>query len=76
MSTGSPSAVTPTSAELNGSVSANDASASVLFEFGETTAYGSQAPVLPVSGLQPAPVSAQLTKHARNPRHHPAPAAI
>jgi hypothetical protein len=61
VSTGSPSAVTLTTADLNGTVSANNASAAVVFEFGTTTAYGSQAPALPVSGLQPQPVIAQLT---------------
>jgi hypothetical protein len=61
VSAGSPSAVSATGAILTGSVTANNASAVVVFEFGETTAYGSQAPIPGVTGLQSAPVSALLT---------------
>ena len=70
VSTGSPSAVTPTSALLNGSVTANNASAGVVFEFGETTAYGSHAPATAVTGLQSAPVAARLTGLAPDTTYH------
>jgi CSLREA domain-containing protein len=61
VSTGSPSAITATSAILEGSVLANNASASAVFEFGATTAYGSQTPVIALTGLQPVPIPAALT---------------
>ncbi|HET6865942.1 MAG TPA: fibronectin type III domain-containing protein, partial [Solirubrobacteraceae bacterium] len=58
---GAPSAITATGATLNGSVTANNASVGVVFEFGQTSAYGSQASVPAVTGLQSAPVTALLT---------------
>jgi hypothetical protein len=61
VSNGSPAAITPTSAILEGSVLTNNASASVVFEFGQTTAYGSQAPAIAASGIQPVPLAAPLT---------------
>lgn len=61
VSTGSPAAITSTSAILEGSVMTNNASASAVFEFGKTTGYGSQAPVAgTVPGLRPVPVAAVL----------------
>jgi hypothetical protein len=70
VSTGSPSAITATTATLDGSVTANNASASVVFEFGKTTAYGSQAPASAVAGLQSAAVAAQLTGLTPDTTYH------
>jgi hypothetical protein len=61
VSTGSPSAISATTAILNGAVITNNASATAVFEFGETTAYGSQAPMIALTGLRSVPVSAPLT---------------
>ena len=70
VSTGSPPAITASTAILIGSVTANNASATIAFEFGETTAYGSRAPAPPVTGLRPAPVAAQLTALTPGTTYH------
>ncbi|HEY1485242.1 MAG TPA: choice-of-anchor Q domain-containing protein [Micromonosporaceae bacterium] len=62
VSTGSPAAITATTAILEGSVLTNNASASFVFEFGKTNGYGSQAPVGgAITGLQSVPVAGPLT---------------
>jgi phosphodiesterase/alkaline phosphatase D-like protein len=61
--TGAASAVTDNSATLAGSVAANGADATVTFEYGETTAYGSSAAgsPSPVSGSTSTAVTAALS---------------
>jgi hypothetical protein len=61
VTTGSPAAITPTTAILEGGVLTNNATASVVFEFGHTTAYGSQASAATLIGFQSVPLAAPLT---------------
>jgi len=70
------SAITATSATLNGSVSANGASTTVTFDFGTTASYGAlgspaaatQSPL--VSGASNAPVSVTVTGLTCNTQYH------
>jgi len=61
-----------TSATLNGTVNPNDLSTTVLFEYGSTTAYGSQltADQSPVTGTSAVSVSANLTGLSDNTEYH------
>lgn len=61
VSAGSPLGITATSAILEGSVFTNNASAAAVFEFGKTTAYGSQASAATITGLESVPLAATLT---------------
>jgi len=55
--------ITSTGATLNGTVNAHNASTTVTFEYGATTAYGSTVTALqnPVTGVANTPVSAAIT---------------
>jgi hypothetical protein len=59
--TGAASAVTATTATLNGTVSANKESTTYRFEYGITTAYGAQTPAGTASGNASRAVSAGIT---------------
>ena len=54
-------AVATTSATLNGTIDARSLATTTQFEYGTTTAYGSQPPVQAADSSSPAPVSAALT---------------
>ncbi len=64
--------ITSTGATLNGSANANNASTTVTFEYGTTTAYGSSATASqsPASGMAPTAVSAALTGLSPNTTYH------
>jgi phosphodiesterase/alkaline phosphatase D-like protein len=66
------SAVTGTSATLNGSVNAQNASANVAFEYGPDNSYGTTvvADQSPVSGVSDTAVSATLTGLIPNSTYH------
>jgi hypothetical protein len=68
--TGAASAVTATTATLNGTVSPNKESTTYWFEYGTTTAYGSQTPVDTVTGNADKAVSADLTGLAPSTTYH------
>ncbi len=57
-------------ATLTASVTPNAGRAAVHFDYGTTTAYGSQASVPSVSGLAAAPVAATITGLRPNTRYH------
>ncbi len=59
--TGSASNVVSTTATLNGTVNANNASTTVTFEYGTTTSYGSTASAGTVTGTTATAVTANLT---------------
>ena len=65
-------AVTPSAATLNGTVNPNNTTATVSFEYGLTTAYGSSATATPstVSGITVTGVSAALTGLLPNTLYH------
>ncbi len=65
-------AVTGTSATLNGTVNANGLSTTVTFNYGLTTAYGTTVPGVPatVTGTTVTPVSAAITGLANNTTYH------
>jgi hypothetical protein len=60
----------PTSVTLGGTVTANQASANAQFEFGTTSAYGSQTPGQTIAGLTPTSVSAALSGLSPNTVYH------
>jgi len=64
--------IQPNSVQLNGQVTANNASTAVTFEYGLTTAYGSVIAAVPatVNGNTPQPVTAQLTSLLTNTTYH------
>jgi hypothetical protein len=68
--TGAASAVTATAATLNGTVSANKESTTYRFEYGTTTAYGSQTPAGTASGNASRAVSASITGLAPSTTYH------
>ncbi len=65
-------AVGPSGATLNGSVNALNASTTVTFEYGNTTAYGStvSAPQSPVNGITATPVSAVISGLTAGQTYH------
>jgi uncharacterized protein (TIGR02145 family) len=64
--------VTASSTILNGTVDANNSSAGVTFEYGQTTAYGTSvtATQSPVTGTTTTPVSASLASLAASTTYH------
>ncbi len=66
------SAITATSATLNGTVNANNSETTLNFEYGLTTAYGSTASAIPgtVTGTSSTVVSLPLTGLAINTTYH------
>lgn len=66
------SAVTSTTATLNGNVNANNTTCTVSFEYGTTTAYGSTKVATPasVSGSTATNISAQVTGLTPNTLYH------
>jgi hypothetical protein len=64
--------IQPNSAQLNGTVSANNALTSVSFEYGVTTAYGNSTPASPatVNGAIPSPVMANVGSLIANTTYH------
>jgi hypothetical protein len=68
--TGAASAVTATSATLNGTVSPNKESTTYRFEYGTTTAYGSQTPAGTSGGNADKSVSADVTGLAPSTTYH------
>lgn len=70
--TGAASAVTATSATMNGTVNAKNSSTTVAFEYGLTASYGSSvtAAQSPASGLTNTAVSADLTGLTPNTTYH------
>jgi uncharacterized protein (TIGR02145 family) len=70
--TGNASAVTGTAATLNGTVNANNYSTTVTFEYGPTTAYGSEVPASqsPVSGSAVTSVSANISGLTQGATYH------
>jgi hypothetical protein len=68
--TGAASAVTATTATLNGTVSPNKESTTYRFEYGTTTAYGSQTPAGTSGGNADRPVSADITGLAPSTTYH------
>lgn len=65
-------AVTSSTATLNGTVNANNASTTVTFDYGLTTAYGTNVPAVPgtVTGNTVTPVSAPITGLLPNTLYH------
>jgi hypothetical protein len=65
-------AVTGTSATLNGTVNANGLSTAVTFNYGLTTAYGTSVPGVPatVTGTSVTPVSAAITGLTNSTTYH------
>lgn len=65
-------AINTTGGTLNGTVTANNSSTTVSFEYGLTTAYGNTAPAVPatVTGSASTPVSAVLTGLLANTTYH------
>lgn len=68
--TGAASGVTATTATLNGTVSPNKESTTYRFEYGTTTAYGSQSPAGTSSGNADKAVSADVTGLAPSTTYH------
>jgi len=68
--TGSASAMTATTATLNGTVFPNKESTTYRFEYGTTAAYGSQTPAGTASGNSGKSVSASLTGLAPSTTYH------
>jgi hypothetical protein len=68
--TGAASAVTATTATLNGTVSPNKEATTYRFEYGTTTAYGSQTPAGTSSGNASKAVSADITGLAPSTTYH------
>jgi hypothetical protein len=68
--TGAASAVTATTATLNGTVFANKESTTYRFEYGTTTAYGSQSPAGTSDGNADKAVSADITGLAPSTTYH------
>lgn len=70
--TSAASAVSTTSATLNGSVTANNATTTVTFEYGTTTSYGTSVNASPasVTGVSATAVSAALTGLANNTTYY------
>ena len=64
------SGVTATSATLNGTVNPNHEATSFRFDYGKTTAYGSQTPVDTVSGNNDKAVSAGVTGLTPSTTYH------
>lgn len=64
--------ITATTAQLNGTVTANNAATTVSFEWGLTTAYGSVAPAVPatVNGTTATAVMANITGLTINNTYH------
>jgi hypothetical protein len=64
--------VTATGATLNGTINANNANTTVIFEYGETTAYGSSGAASPgaVAGSSDTPVSATLAGLSPGATYH------
>jgi CSLREA domain-containing protein len=62
--------ITPVGATLNATVTADQAAASVRFEFGTTTAYGTQTAPQAVSGVAAVPVTAPATGLVANTTYH------
>ena len=72
VTTGAASGITESSATLNGTVNANNASTTVTFEYGLTTSYGSTvtATQSPVTGTSNTSVTAPLTGLTPNATYH------
>jgi phosphodiesterase/alkaline phosphatase D-like protein len=72
VTTGSVSSLAPTSVTLNGTVNANGASATVSFEHGATTAYGTTvaASQSPVTGTTGTSVSVGITSLSANTQYN------
>jgi hypothetical protein len=68
--TGAASAVTATTATFNGTVLPNKETTTYRFEYGTTTAYGSQTPAGTTSGNAPKAVSADITGLAPSTTYH------
>jgi hypothetical protein len=68
--TGSPTSIGAHSATLTGTVTANDADASVWFQITTPVTLVQQSPVLHVGGLMPAPVSASFSGLSPNTTYH------
>jgi hypothetical protein len=68
--TGAARAVTATTATLGGTVSPNKETTTYRFEYGETTAYGSQTPAGSLSGNPSKPVSATVTGLTASTTYH------
>jgi CSLREA domain-containing protein len=68
--TSAASALTTTSATVHGSVTPNQASAQIHFEYGTSTAYGSLSPVQSLSGLGAQAVTAALTNLRAHTTYH------
>jgi hypothetical protein len=68
--TGPAGAIGGTTASPTGTVTANAADASVLFQLGTSTAYGIQSGIQHVGGLAPAPVSASFSGLSPNTTYH------
>jgi len=67
---GDASAIAPTSAALNGTVNAKSLDTAVRFEYGTTTAYGSQTPVQYVFDPSARPVAAAVTNLQPSTTYH------
>jgi hypothetical protein len=68
--TGPADSVTSSGARLNGTVTANQSSSSVRFEYGKTTAYGATSAAQQVGGFSPTSVAAQLSGLSPNTTYH------
>jgi chitodextrinase len=68
--TGGASRITTRGARLAGAVTANQADASVTFEYGTSTAYGAETSVQHMSGIAPKAVSARVTGLHPNTTYH------
>lgn len=70
VTTGAASAVTSSDATLNGSVTPNQSSATVRFEYGTTTAYGTTTPGQQFGGFSPSSVSIPISGLNPNTIYH------
>jgi hypothetical protein len=70
ITTGAATAITTSGATLNGSVSPNQSSANVHFEYGTTSSYGATTGNQQVGGVGARPVSAQLTGLTPHTTYH------
>jgi hypothetical protein len=70
--TGNASAISSISAQLNGTVTANNSATTVMFEYGTTEAYGSTAIGTPdlVNGMAATPISSTVTGLLANTLYH------
>jgi hypothetical protein len=68
--TGSASEITTATATVAATVTASDGDATVQFEFGTSTAYGSETPVQHVAGLSPSGMNTSLTGLTAGTTYH------